>query len=396
MKPEGRSLRRFLGFANKIRGDTPTAVEHGHYSIPWSRPDISQAEIDGVMEVMKSGWLSQGRVTEEFERQLAEYAGAKDAVAVNNGTSAVLCALIAHGAKAKDRVLLPDYTHVATANVPKFLGCRTGFVDINAGTFNIDYDLLERRVRKERPRFVVVVDVAGLPNDVDLLTELANRYQFTLIEDAAESMGGEYKNRKVGSLGCTSVASFHAAKQLTTIEGGAVFAQEPKVAERCRLIRNHGGAGQSYVSRSLGLNLRTTDLQSAIGLAQLKKLDEYVRGRNRVAHEYCERLAGLLRFQQVPGYVTRHAYMMFIAVAKSGKSRDGLREHLEREGIETRVPWPPIHEQPHYRAASAGFAKSSDLYRKSISLPLYNGMQVQDVQRVVSAVRSFRSSDNRK
>jgi perosamine synthetase len=345
-----------------------------------------------VMGVMESGWLSQGRVTTEFERQLANYTGAKDAVVVNNGTSGLLCALMAHGAKAGDRVILPDYTHVATANVPKFIGCRTSIVDIDADTFNIDYDLLERKVRKERPKFVVFADVAGLPNDVDRLTAMAGRYHFTLIEDAAESMGGEYKNRKVGSLGCTSVASFHAAKQLTTIEGGAVFAEEPKVAERCRLIRNHGGAGQSYISRSLGLNLRTTDLQSAIGLAQLKKLDEYVRGRNQAAREYRERLAGLFRFQQVPAYATRHAYMMFVAVAKSAKSRDGLREHLEREGIETRVPWPPIHEQPHYKAGRGGFAKSSDLYRRAISLPLYNGMQPHDVETVVASVQSFVSS----
>jgi perosamine synthetase len=382
-------VRRFPGVPNKTQGGNPNEVSHGNYSVPWSRPDIGEAEIDEVIRVVKSGWLSQGPVTEEFEKQLARYTGAKNVVVVNNGTSAILCALIAHGARAGDRILLPDYTHVASANVPKFLGCRTSFVDINGSTFNVDYDLLERSIRKERPKIVMVVDVAGLPNDVGSLTEMADRYDFTLIDDAAESMGGEYKSRKVGSLGCTSVASFHAAKQLTTIEGGAVFTQDPTVAERCRLIRNHGGAGQSYVSRSLGLNLRTTDLQCAIGLAQLKKLDEYVQGRNRVADEYRKRLVSLLIFQQVPSYVTKHAYMMFIAVAKSAKLRDGLRDHLGREGIETRVPWPPIHEQPHFKGSEASFAKSSELYRKSISLPLYNSMPARDVQKVVESVQSF-------
>ncbi len=369
------------------RGES-TALGRGDYAVPWSRPDIGQPEVTEVMEVMKSGWFSQGNVTEDFEAQLAKYVGAKDAVVVNNGTSAILCALMAHGAKAGDRVLLPDYTHVATANVPKFLGCRVSFVDINAETFNVDYDLLERRVKKQRPKFVVVVDVAGLPNDTDLLIDLAEQYGFTLIEDAAESLGGEYKNRKVGSFECTAVTSFHAAKQLTTIEGGAVFLQDSRVAERCRLIRNHGGAKQSYVSRSLGLNLRTTDLQSAIGRAQLAKLDDYVSGRNQVAQEYRRKLAGLLSFQQVPSFVTRHAYMMFIAIARSGKLRDGLRQHLEARGIETRVPWPPIHEQPHYKGARSQFRKSGELYRRAISIPLYNNMQPGDVQTVVSAVQA--------
>jgi len=378
-------------YTHIVSGGEPTTLGRSNYSVPWSRPDIGQPETAEVMKVIESGWLSQGKVTEEFEEQLAKYTGARDAVVVNNGTSAILCALMAHGARPGDRVLLPDYTHVATANVPKFLGCRVSLVDINKDTFNADYDLLERKVRKERPEFVVVVDVAGLPNDINALVELSEQYDFTLIEDAAESMGGEYRNRKVGSLGCTAVTSFHAAKQLTTIEGGAVFVHDSRVAERCRLIRNHGGAGQSYVSRSLGLNLRTTDLQSAIGLAQLTKLDDYVLGRNQVAYEYRQKMAGLLDFQEVPSYVTRHAYMMIIAIARSGKLREGLRKHLEKCGIETRVPWPPIHEQPHYRGNRSGFGKSSQLYRKSISLPLYNGMQPDDVQSVVSAVLSFGS-----
>jgi perosamine synthetase len=381
--------------SRRISSSDSTTYARGNYSVPWSRPDIGQSEIAEVVKVMESGWLSQGRVTEEFEEKLAEYTGAKEAVVVNNGTSAILCALLAHGAKSGDRVVLPDYTHVATANVPKFLGCKVSLADIDAGTFNVDYDLLERKVRKERPKFVVVVDVAGLTNNFGILTELAEKYGFALIEDAAESMGGEYKNRRVGSLGCTAVASFHAAKQLTTIEGGAVFVQDSKLAERCRSIRNHGGAGQSYVSQFLGLNLRTTDLQSAMGLAQLSRLDAHVVGRNQVAREYREKLGGLLGFQEVPDYVTRHAYMMFIAVAKSGKTRDELRKHLEGCGIETRIPWPPIHEQPHYEANRARFENSSALYSKAISLPLYNGMQAQDVQSVVSAVQSFSSSDSR-
>jgi perosamine synthetase len=336
--------------------------------------------------------MSQGKVTEEFERKLAEYSGARYAIVVNNGSSALLCALMAHGAKPGDRILVPDYTHVATANVPELLGCEVSLVDIDASTFNVDYDILEKTVRKQRPKFVVAVDVAGLPNDVDVLSGLANKYGFTMIEDAAESIGGEYNHRKIGSLECTAVVSFHAAKQLTTIEGGAVLTHDSQVALRCRLIRNHGEApGQKYVSRTVGMNLRTTDLQSAIGLVQLTKLESYLSRRNRIASHYRERLADSFNFQLIPKYVTRHAYMMFIAVARSRRVRDSLEKYLESRGIETRKPWPPLHRQPQFKAADVKYQKSTSLYERSISLPLFNGMQDSDVEKVISDVLSFES-----
>ena len=361
------------------------------FKIRWSSPDIGQTEINQIVKVMRSGWVSQGRVTEEFERKLAEYTGAKEAIVVNNGTSAILCALMAHGVKPGDRVLVPDYTHVATANAAKLLGCRVFFVDIDPDTFNLDYDLLEDAVTKYRPDFVIAVDVAGLPNNIGSLLELSDRYRFTLIEDAAESLGGEMRvNRRVGGLGCTTTLSFHAAKQLTTIEGGAVLTHDSKVAQRCRLIRNHGGAGQTYISQSVGLNLRTTDIQSALGLVQLAKLDRYVSRRNQIALKYRERLSKLFRFQEIPRYVSRHAYMMFIAVAPTKRMRDDLRRHLERRRIETRVPWPPLHQQPHFKIRR-GFERSSNLFEKSISLPMYNSMSNFEVQTVVSEVLSFQA-----
>jgi dTDP-4-amino-4,6-dideoxygalactose transaminase len=338
---------------------------------------------------MRSGWVSQGKVTEQFERELAKYSDARESVVVNNGTSALLCAILAHGVKLGDRVLVSDYTHVATANVPKLLGCKVSFVDIDANTFNIDNCLLEDIARKFRPRFVIAVDVAGMPNDIEALLELSKKYRFTLIEDAAESMGGEINNRRVGSLGCTSVVSFHAAKQLTTVEGGAVLTQDSRIARRCRLIRNHGGAGQKYVSKMVGMNLRTTDIQSALGLVQLEKLEGYVSQRNRIAREYRAKLSQSFRFQEVPRYVTRHPYMMFIAVARSRRVRGNLRRHLERHGIETRIPWPPLHQQPHFKASDKEFQRSKALYETSISLPLYNSMEDHDVQKVISAVVSF-------
>lgn len=340
---------------------------------------------------MRSGWVSQGDLTEEFERRLADFTGAREAVVVNNGTSAIMCALMAHDVRPGHRVIVPDYTHVATANVPKLLGCNVSFVDIDPSTFNLDYGLLESAVKKHRPEFVIAVDVAGLPNDFGLLRDLSERYRFTLIEDAAESLGGEYRNRRVGSLGCTTTFSFHAAKQLTTIEGGAVLTQDREIAHKCRLARNHGGAGQTYVSQSAGMNFRTTDIQSALGLVQLGKLDKYVSQRNQISRDYNESLSDLFHFQEIPAYVSRHAYMMFIAIVRSHALRDQLRMHLEKHGIETRVPWPPLHQQLHYSRDGREFSRSSSLFAKCISLPLYNKMKDSDVKMVISEVLSFNS-----
>jgi len=288
---------------------------------------------------MRSGWVSQGSVTEDFEALLAKYCGSTYAIAVNNGSSALLCALMAHNVKPGDHVLVPDYTHVATANVPRLLGCPVSLVDIDPNTFNIDYHALERAVRQRRPKFVVAVDVAGLPNDMERLSTLARRYRFTIIEDAAESIGAEYKKRRVGSHGHTTVLSFHAAKQLTTVEGGAVLTDDSDLERRCRLVRNHGEPlHRKYHSVRMGMNLRTTDLQSAIGIAQLKKIDRYLSTRNRAARLYRERLPNSLSFQLIPSYVSKHAYMMFLAVTRSRKTRDALKRHLEQEGIETRTP----------------------------------------------------------
>jgi perosamine synthetase len=357
------------------------------YVIPWSRPDIGSNEIDEVVKVMRSGWASQGAVTREFELMLAKYCGVNYAIVVNSGSSALLCSFMAHGAKPRDHVLIPDYTHIATANVPKLLGCRVSLVDIDRDTFNVDYLALERAVRRRRPKFVVAVDVAGLPNDMHFLSTLAQRYEFTLIEDAAESIGAEYNHQRVGSHGHTATLSFHAAKQLTTIEGGAILTNDPRIANRCRMIRNHGETARfKYFSRLVGMNFRTTDLQSAIGIAQLKKLDDSLSRRDQLARIYGEKLSGLFTFQRIPSYATRHAHMMFLAVARSRRIRDKVDRHLQRQGIETRIPWPPIHKQVQFKNAKTGFPRSSSLYERAISLPLYNTMRDSDAEKVVSEV----------
>jgi len=361
------------------------------YSVPWSKPDIGKDEKQAVERVLKSGWLSQGKVTEDFEKELAKYSGAKYAVAVNSGSSALLCALLAHHTMHGDRVLVPDYTHVATASVPILLGCKLSPVDICLRTLNVSVPKIEKSVRIFRPRFVISVDVAGMPNDRESLCELANRYEFTLIQDGAEALGAKYKGLKIGSTNNTVILSFHAAKPITTVQGGAVLTNDERIAERCRLIRNFGQASdQSWLQKIVGTNLKTTDLQSAIGIVQLRKLEMYIRRRNRIAERYRDALSEWFSFQKVPEYVTRHPYMMFISLASSQRIRNMLKEYLLRRRIDTRTPFPPLHIQPQLKSISSKrFSNSIYAFRHSLALPIYNTMENHEVEHVISSVSAF-------
>jgi dTDP-4-amino-4,6-dideoxygalactose transaminase len=359
------------------------------HAIPWSRPDIGPEEMDAVLKVMRSGWVTQGAVTQKFENMVARYCGVKHAIVVNNGSSALLCALMAHGARPRDHVLIPDYTHIATANAPKLLGCRVSFVDVDKDTFNLNYLEVERALRRYRPKFLVAVDIAGLPNDMDTLSRLAKRYRTTLIIDAAESLGAEYNHQRVGSHGQTAIVSFHAAKQLTTVEGGAILTDAPEIANRCRMIRSYGEDSRSkYVSKLLGMNFRSTDLLSAIGVAQLRKLERSLSRRDKLVRIYKEELQTMFTFQKVPSYATKHANMLFLALARSSSIRDKLRRHLQRKGIETRIPWPPIHRQNEFNKLDTGFPVSSFLYQRALSFPLFNTMKDSEAEHVASEVKS--------
>jgi len=359
-------------------------------SVPWSKPDIGSNERRAIGRVLRSGWLSQGKVTEDFEKELARTSNARYAVVVNSGSSALLCALLAHGALQGDRVLVPDYTHVATANVPALVGCKVFPVDADLRTLNVSESEIRRLVRKVRPKFVICVDVAGMPNDLDLLSELADEFGFILIEDGAEALGAEYKGRKVGSVANTATLSFHAAKLITTIEGGAVLTNDTHIAEQCRLIRNYGEApDRKDAYTTVGTNLKITDVQSAIGIAQLRKLNKYVFRRNMIAERYREALSKWLEFQEIPEYVTRHPYMMFVTLANSARTRNMLRQYLLRNGIDTRTHFPPLHTQPKYRSVCSGFPNSTYIFRHALAPPIYNTMSDHEVDFVVSTVSNF-------
>jgi perosamine synthetase len=359
-----------------------------NFSVPMSKPDITEVEIKTVVDVLRSGWPTQGRVTEQFESLLADYFSS-NAVAVNSGSSALLCALIAHGIKPGDKVVVPDFTFVAAASIPKILGAELIVADVDRKTFNIDPETVKRLVNKRTDvRAVIVVDVAGLPVNIDAFTELSKRFGFILIEDAAEALGAEYKHRKLGSFDHTTIFSFQIAKQLTTIEGGCISTTDEAIAKRCRLIRNYGrDENARYVHQFLGLNLRITDLQSAIGVVQFKKLESSIRRRNEVAMEYRKKIEGL-RYQTIPSYVSRHSYMLFFAIAKDKAERDMCIDQINDKGVDVRGPWTPIHMQPCFPEFNKVECPNAEyLFDRAFTLPIYNKMTSSDVAIVLDRVR---------
>jgi perosamine synthetase len=368
------------------------SVPRPSVGVPWSEPDIGEEERRAVLAVLESGWLGMGPKTKEFERGICEYTGAREAVVVNNGTSALVAALLANGIGPGDEVLVPTYTFAATVNSVLAVGAKPVLLDCDPQTFNVTPEIVESELR-DHPlaKALLFVDVAGQPCDLDALTELAHRRSLVLIEDAAEAFGAGYRGRRVGAFDHTTIFSFHIAKQMTSVEGGAVVTHDHDVAARARLIRSHGEGTEKYVHVAFGLNFRPTDLLSAIGTIQLKKVDKYLALRNDLARRYRDFLAPYLQFQEVPAYVTQPTWMIFMALATNREERDAYIRWLSAHGIDTRIPWPPVHAQPYYvqRFGASIFPSADDAYARVLSLPMGNGLAMEQVQSVVECSLAF-------
>ncbi len=350
-----------------------------------SKPDFSGDEQRLIQEVIKSNWWSQGKITEEFELQLSNFLSA-NTVVVNNGSSALTCSLLSHGIKPGDKVAVPDFTFIATSSVAKILGASVIPIDIEPNTLNMDLNSLEENLKEKSIKFVITVDVAGLPNDIERIMELSKKYKFVLIEDAAEAFGSEYKNKKIGSFAHTTIFSFHIAKQITTVEGGCVSSTNPKIIEKIKSIRNHGRINPSqYTHDSIGSNFRITDIHSAIGLAQIKKIDQYIERRNNIASKFRSQIKNL-SFQEIPNYVTKHPYMLFFTMAKDSIQKEKYLKFLGEKGIDVRSSWMPIHMQPcNPELASFNCPKTEKIYETSFTLPIFNSMTNSEIDFIIDS-----------
>lgn len=380
--------------------------------IPYGRQDISPADIDAVVAVLRSDWLTQGPAIERFERAVADYCGASHAVAVNSATSALHIACLALGLGPGDELWTSPNTFVASANCALYCGARVDFVDIDPRTYNLSVAALRDKLeRAERagplPKIVVPVHFAGQPCPMREIGALAARYGFRVIEDASHAIGGRYRGEPVGNCRYSDITvfSFHPVKIITTGEGGMALTQDPALAETLRRLRSHGitrdparMVGETegpwyYQQIELGFNYRMTDIQAALGYSQLQRLEEFMARRHELADRYDALLADLpviTPWRDPDAWSAFHLYVIRLDEQRAGRSRRAVFEALRQRGIGVNVHYIPVHTQPYYRAlgfAEGDYPQAEQYYREAISLPLYPTLTEVEQDKVVSALR---------
>lgn len=372
--------------------------------IPYGHQSIDDADIEAVEEALRSDWLTQGSKVEEFEYALAAYCGAKHAVVVSNGTAALQAAYFAANFQHGDEFITSPLTFAATANAGIWQGGKPVFVDIDQRTGNIDPTEIESHIT-EKTKAIVPVDYAGTPADILAISEIAKRHNLLVIEDACHALGASINGRRIGSISDMSVFSFHPVKPITTGEGGAVLTEDAEFARRLRLFRTHGITKDNltrpsegpwyYEMQELGLNYRLTDFQCALGLSQLKKLDQFIEKRRNIALRYLERLNDVDAIELpvvTHGCVTGwHLFPIRLRGAWVEKRRE-VFEALRSSGIGVQVHYIPVYMHPYYEQLGykPGLCPRAEAYSfAEISLPIFPDLSEYDQDRVIDVLRAL-------
>ena len=353
--------------------------------IPWARPAIDAAERQAVIDCMDSGWLTAGPRVEQFEQRMAARARRRFGVAVSNGTAALDVALRAVGVRRDDEVVVPALSYVATASAVALQGAVPIFVDVDCRTLGLSADAAADAVTS-RTRAILSTDHGGNPCDYGQLADLSARTGVPLVVDGAQSIGSTFGGRPTLSYGLVSTVSFHAAKTITTVEGGMCFTDDADVARQMRLLRSHGeDPARKYHHVALGHNFRMTELQAAIGLAQLDKLDELLAGRQAFATRYAELLEGS-GLATPPGLAAGHNSRFLFTVLVP--QRDAVMAQLKRDGIETRACYPvPLYRQPIFAGTAAVDCPVAEMACGQIlNPPMFHGLTAAQQGRVVAAL----------
>ena len=381
--------------------------------IPYGRQQISDADIQAVVEVLKSDYLTQGPAVPAFENAVAAYCGAGHAVAVNSATSALHLACLALGVQAGDFVWTSPITFVASANCALYCGADVDFVDIDPSTFNISVQALAEKLHRAEqsgrlPKVVIPVHLCGLPCDMAEIHRLSKRYGFRILEDASHAIGGKYRDQPIGNCRYSdiSVFSFHPVKIITTGEGGMALTNDSLLAKRMALLRSHGITREAaemtheadgpwyYQQIELGFNYRMTDLQAALGLSQLKRLDAFVACRHRLAGFYRQYLAGLpvaVQSQPVNCYSALHLFVIRLQSADCKKSHREVFCRLRDAGIGVNLHYIPVHLQPYYRQRGfkqGDFPQAERYYAEALTLPLYPDLSELQQLHVIATLRA--------
>ena len=376
--------------------------------IPYGKQDITQGDIDAVVNVLKSDFLTQGPCVPKFEEEVSKYCGAKYAVAVTSATSALHLACLSLGLGKDDWLWTSPVTFVASANCGVYCGAKVDFVDIDPDTYNLCPKALKNKLVQAKelgklPKVVVPVHLCGQPCDMKAIYALSEEYGFKIIEDASHAIGGKYLNEQIGNCKYSDITvfSFHPVKIITTGEGGISLTNNSKLAERMSLLRSHGitrdsnqmnkksDGGWYYQQIELGFNYRMTDIQAALGISQLEKLDLYVASRHALAtryHELLKDLPVITPYQNNDGYSSYHLYVIRLENRNKHKR---VFEYLRNHGIGVNLHYIPIYHHPYYKAM--GFEElyckeAENYYSEAISLPMYATLSEEEQNKVVSVL----------
>ncbi len=370
--------------------------------IPYGKQWIDASDIKAVVEVLKSGWLTQGPKVEEFEKAVAKYCNAKFGVAFSSGTAALHAAYFVLGIKKGDEVITTPLTFAATANAVVYCGGKPVFADIKPDTLNIDPAKIEEKINP-KTKAIAIVDFAGQPADFDAIKKIADKHSLPLVEDAAHALGSEYKGKKVGSLADLTVLSFHPVKTITTGEGGMVLTNNEDLYLKMKIFRHHGIVKKPengpwyYEIEELGYNYRLSDIHCALGLSQFKKINKFIAKRREIVKKYNTAFKNtneiITPFEEKFAKTAWHIYVIQLDLNKLKKTRKEIFEMLAQKGIKCQVHYMPVHLHPFYKKnfeyKKGDFPVAENYYNRAITLPLFPKMTNQEVDYVIKTVKEI-------
>ena len=380
--------------------------------LPYGRQSINQDDIDAVVAVLQSDWLTQGPMIEQFEQAIADYCGAKYAVAVSNATAALHLACLAIGLGSGDRLWTSPNTFVASANCARYCSADVDFVDIDARTYNLSIPALEQKLVQAAqsntlPKVILPVHFAGQSCDMESIATLAKIHGIHVIEDASHALGGSYHGHKIGSCKFSDMAifSFHPVKMITTGEGGTIVTDRLDLYQKLKQLRSHGIVQDSslmlkehpnswdYEQQVLGFNYRLTDIQAALGLSQLQRLDHFVTRRQALFKRYQDKLQDLPIQQPIALSHTQsshHLCVIRLKLEKIGRSKREIFSVLRERGIGVQIHYIPVHTQPYYRELGfdwGDFPEAESYYQEAISLPIHYDLSDEEQDYIIQTLK---------